>query len=67
MINFITGLLPMFAVAGLIGYYFLILKPKQDGKIEQREIEGAKDIAPSEPDPYSEIINDYPTYYRQVK
>ena len=57
-------LLPTLAVAGLIAYYFLMLKPKQDEKAKQRKATGTKDIVPTEPDTYSEIIDDYPTYHR---
>lgn len=38
---------------------------KYYGKTKQRPGKGATDIVPT--DPYSEIINDYPTYHRQVK
>ncbi len=64
MNNFLTGLLPTLAAAGLIAYYFLMLKPKQHGKIKQRQVKSQEDIAPTQPDPYEEVINDYPTYHR---
>ncbi len=64
--NLISGLLPTLAAAGLIAFYFLILKPKQDGKkIKQRQAESQANTAPAEPDPYAEVIDDYPTYHRQ--
>jgi hypothetical protein len=65
--NIITGLLPMLAAAGLIAFYFLIIKPKQHGKIKQRQDKSPQDITPTEPDQYEGIIDDYPTYHRQVK
>jgi len=59
-------LLPTLAIAGLIAFYFLIIKPKQDEK-KISKATGAKDIIPTEPDTYEGIIDDYPTYNRQVK
>ena len=32
----IIGILPTMAIAGLIGYYFLMFKPKQDAKISKK-------------------------------
>ena len=64
----IIGILPTMAIAGLIGYYFLMFKPKHDEKAISKAT-GAKDIVPAEPGAtdYSAIIDDYPTYHRQVK
>jgi len=43
MSNFFTGLLPMLAAAGLIAFYILILKPKQDAKAKKQS-KGRTDI-----------------------
>ena len=53
------------AGAALIGYYFLIIKPKQDAKI-CKKTKGEGTLAPlTEPDDrYAEIIDDYPTFHR---
>jgi len=61
MILFITCL----AVAGIIGYYFLMLKPKQHEKAKKETTGRTHQITDSRQ--YDEIINDYPTYHRQVK
>ena len=61
MILFITSL----AFAGLIGYYFLIFKPKQDAKISKKTKSQGTVVTPDKPDAYAEIIDDYPTYHRQ--
>lgn len=55
----------LIAAAALIGYYFLIFKPKQDEKI-CKKTKGKRKVAPlTEPDNrYSEIIDDYPTFHR---
>lgn len=66
MTNLLTGLLPTFAAAGLIAFYFLIIKTKQDEKKESKG-KGKKDIVSIEPDQYADIIDEYPTYNRQVK
>ena len=59
--------LPTLALAGLIAYYFLILKPKQYEKREaKRERESRQDKA-ADSRSYDEIIDHYPTYDRQVK
>jgi hypothetical protein len=59
------ALLPTLATAGLIAYYFLILKPKQDEKAEEKRKSRPDQAADSRQ--YDEIIDDYPTYHRQVK
>ena len=57
--------LPTLAAAGLIAYYFLILKPNQDAK-NKIKTKSRSNILPVEPDPdlYTDVINDYPTYHR---
>jgi len=61
-------LLTTLCAAGLIAYYFLILKPQQDAKISKKTKSQGEVVAPVEPvDSYAEIINDWPTYDRQVK
>lgn len=64
MIIFLTAL----TLAAGIGYYFIIFKPISDEKISKKT-KGKGTVATSiEPDDsYSEIINDYPTYDREVK
>jgi len=57
-------LLPPLAIAGLIAYYYLMFKPKQDEKKEQKN-QSKKNTVPTEPDPYQEIVDEYPTYFTQ--
>ena len=72
--QFLAAILVAVIAYALIGagifIYRLITTRRSDtylvryyGKSKQRPVKGAKDIIPA--DPYSEIINDYPTYHRQ--
>ena len=64
MILIITSLV----TAGIIAYYFLMFKPKQDAKISTKIKGETKMVTPFEPDDsYAEIINDYPTYFTNKK
>ena len=73
MIETITPgeLLAYLSAALLIGaiaiFYFTIIKPFQDEKNERKTRTGPQDPIPTEPDQYEHIIDDYPTYSRQVK
>lgn len=58
MILFITSL----SIAGLIGYYFIILKPAQDEKNEAKKKRKSIPDNRFSKDKYDEIINDFPTY-----
>lgn len=48
----------------LLLFYFFMLKPKQN---EKRKIKSKKNLVATEPEQgqYSEIIDHYPTYFRQ--
>jgi len=59
-------LLTVLSGGGLIIFYYTIIKPTQDEKKESQGTSKA-DIVPAEPDQYADIIDDYPTYHRQVK
>lgn len=59
-------LLAVLSGGGLIIFYFTIIKPFQDEKKESQGT-GKKDIVSVEPDQYADIIDDYPTYNRQVE
>lgn len=58
-----TLLITLLSIAGLLGYYFLIFKPKQDEKRIEKD-QSRKDMV-DDSDKYDEIINDYPTFHRQ--
>ena len=62
----LSYLLAVLAGGATLIFYIAIIKPKQDEKKESQGT-GAKDIVAAEPDQYADIINDYPTYHRQVK
>ena len=54
-------ILTVATISAFIAYYLVMIKPDQNEKISKKEKrKGKTDIAPVEPDPYSEIINDYP-------
>lgn len=57
--------LVLFILTG--AFYFLIIKPEQDGKNKSKTKSPADSVA-VEPEPglYDEIIDEYPTYNRQV-
>lgn len=69
-------LVTVLSVAGLIGIYFLIIKPVSDAKISkktksQAEVVtpvGSDDVADADSEDvagsYEHIIDDYPTYHR---
>ena len=58
-------LISALAAAALIGYYFLIFKPKQDAKISKKTKGKGAVAPPTDADNrYSEIIDDYPTFHR---
>ena len=56
---------------GILCYRLLFTKDQDEypvrfyGKSKQRKVKGPKDITPVEHDPYTEIIDHYPTYNRQ--
>ena len=62
----LSYLLAVLAGLATLIFYIAIIKPTQDEKKESQG-KGKADIIPTEPDQYADIIDDYPTYNRQVK
>lgn len=62
----LSYLLAVLAGSATLIFYIALIKPRQDEKKESQR-EGQADIVPTQPDPYEGIIDEYPTYSRQVK
>jgi len=62
----LSYLLAVLAGSATLIFYIALIKPRQDEKKESQGKSQA-DIVPPEPDQYADIIDDYPTYNRQVK
>lgn len=69
----VGGSFAVLYAAGIFIYRILFTKNQDEypvkyyGKNKQRQTKGTQDIVPAEPDQYADIIDDYPTYNRQVE